>query len=56
MTPFTPHSQRDRVDARRRDRQAQQTRLEREIQSFFQQAGVRTVNLDEMFQEIEWPA
>ena len=41
---------------RRRQRSKKQVKLERDIQIFFQQAGVKTVNLDEMFQGFEWLA
>ena len=42
-TTLTPNNQSDRAT-----RHHQQTQLEQELQAFFQQAGVKTVNLDEI--------
>ena len=45
----TPQIQ-DRISLRRRKQRARQARLEQEIAAFFQSAGVKSVDLSEMFQ------
>ncbi len=39
---------------RRRKWQAKQSKLEQEIAAFFRAAGVKSVDLSEMFQDFEW--
>ena len=50
----TPEQKRDRAPRRRRQWQAHQAKLEREIETFFRAAGVKNVDLSEMFEDFEW--
>ena len=44
----------DRASLRRRKWQAYQAKLEGEIAVFFRAAGVKSVDLSEMFEDFEW--
>ncbi len=46
----TPKKQRDRASLCRRKQRARQAKLEQEIEAFFRSAGVKHVDLSEMFQ------
>ena len=44
----------DRAFRRRQKWQAHQAKLEQEIAAFFRAAGVKNVDLSEMFEDFEW--